>query len=107
MLSPKSSEAVSQWRDKSDIVLIDSDSTSLASNSSLEGVAGKFEREGYSGNMWFVRGGHAAAKANNVELVADDEDDMYDESGEDGSGALHVGKLGKLAFSQGETIYCR
>lgn len=104
MLSPQDTEAVSQWRDKSDIVLVDADTTSLNNSSILEGVAGKFEREGYSGNMWFVKGGTAAAAASHVPFVSDD--DVVDSEAKKETRppvGLRIGSLGKLAFQQGES----
>ena len=90
-----------------DIIVIDTDSTSLGANSILEGVAGKFEREGYSGNRWFVKGGYAAVEAAKLQLVTEEEE-AGDDSGSSGEGGgLQFGRLGKLAFSQGELHDCQ
>lgn len=71
MLTSKvSQDAVSAWRDTKDIILIDQDSTVVTDGSVLQGVASKFEREGYNGNVWFVHGGHTAIIASkNYEVV--------------------------------------
>lgn len=99
MLSPSSQDAVSQWREKSDIILLDAESSSAPPASTLDGLANKFVSEGFTGNLWFVRGGHNAAKAANVRLVEGGSAD--DESAS--SAGLMVGRLDKFAFMQGDS----
>ena len=60
MLSPSGQEAVNQWQSMKNIVLIDVDSLSAGDGSILGGLAGKFEREGFKGTVWFIRGGQVA-----------------------------------------------
>jgi hypothetical protein len=109
-------EAVGNWREKSDIVLVDSDSGSVPEGSVLEGLAGKFEREGFSGHLWFVRGGHNAALAAGVEMMSDELSHSSEEAAalvsEDRelpasspSGNLMAGRLSRLAFQQGKSYH--
>jgi len=101
MLDPSGGEAVSSWRSKTDIVLIDADTSSLPGSGILEGLAGKFEREGYTGNLWFLRGGFGTVTAAGLTVVEDGEN-MEDVQPTANNG-LKVGNLGKLAFQQGES----
>jgi hypothetical protein len=105
--------AIASYRTKSDVIIVDTDSASLADNNILQGLGGKFEREGFSGNLWFVKGGYEAiAKVESIALVADDgETTMALDSGSEPSTSssakpgLITGGLGKLAFLQGESRY--
>lgn len=99
MLSPSSQDAVSQWREKSDIILLDAESSSAPPASTLDGLANKFVSEGFAGNLWFVKGGHHAAKAANVRLV---EGGSAEEEGASSAGFM-VGRLDKFAFMQGDS----
>ncbi|WRT66591.1 uncharacterized protein IL334_003550 [Kwoniella shivajii] len=112
MLPPKSTEAVSRWREKGDIVLVDTDSGNVHDGSVLDGLASKFEREGFTGHLWFVKGGHSAlCNHQEVRLVAQDENsDAQVENGETPSPSqatlnkgLMAGSLGTLAFQQEST----
>ncbi|KIR59658.1 protein-tyrosine-phosphatase [Cryptococcus bacillisporus CA1873] len=88
MLSPHSMQEVSKWQEKSDIVLVDADSGSVPDGGVLDGLAGKFGREGYSGRLWFVKGGHAAMKLSGVlALVSDDDEEPQPQQGAAGVGA--------------------
>lgn len=98
MLSATSMEAVSHWRDTSDIVMVDQDSGAAPDGSVLDGLAGKFAREGYSGQLWFVKGGHRAIQTSGTALLGG-EADTTDEPGQTGSG-LMAGGMGRLAFQQ-------
>jgi hypothetical protein len=116
MLASPSKEEVATWREKSDIVLIDADSGSVTDGSVIEGLAGKFEREEFSGHLWFVRGGHSAAEAAGLPMVSDETDEEEDDDAEAASlaptdnslpamtspGSLKAGKLGRRAFQSGE-----
>jgi hypothetical protein len=116
MLASPSKEEVARWREKSDIVLIDADSGSAPDGSVIQGLAGKFEREDFSGHVWFVRGGHAAAEAAGLPMVSDESDEEEDDDAEAASlaptdnslpamtppGSLKAGKLGRRAFQSGE-----
>lgn len=105
MLSPHSMQEVSKWQEKSDIVLVDADSGSVPDGGVLDGLAGKFGREGYSGRLWFVKGGHAAMKLSGaLALVSDDDEEPQPQQGAAGVGAqkgLMAGRLASLAFSHG------
>ena len=79
--------------------MLDADSTRVTTDSTMHGLAGKFEREGYQGQIWFLQGGHAMLKAAKIKLVAE-EDDIEAPNG--GSKGFMAGKLGSLAFQQGE-----
>ncbi|WWC69963.1 uncharacterized protein I206_103907 [Kwoniella pini CBS 10737] len=107
MLQPKSTEAILRWREKGDIVLVDSDSGSVADGSVLDGLSSKFEREGYTGHLWFVKGGHSALTHGEVRLVAEDEDveieNLQAESKAGLSKGLMAGQLSTLAFKQEST----
>lgn len=107
MLSPSSSEAVSKWRDCSDIILIDIDSTISPASSVLAGLAAKFEVEHFAGKMWFVKGGHKAVQAAGSMDMATEGAGKDEPEGRNsaGQGGLMTGRLGKLAFQQGELWY--
>jgi hypothetical protein len=102
MLSATSMEAVSHWRDKQDIVMIDQDSSSVPDGSLLDGLAGKFAREGYSGHLWFVKGGHGAVRSSGANLVQSDEQEpaLPASKGPSGGG-LMAGGMARRAFQQG------
>lgn len=93
----------------SDIIFVDSDSTVVPDGSVLQGLAAKFDREGYTGHLWFVRGGHAAIVSDGeITLVSEDEAALADDGsrphsvGFNHSGdVLDVAKLSKLAFQRG------
>ncbi|OCF74348.1 hypothetical protein I204_04719 [Kwoniella mangroviensis CBS 8886] len=112
MLPSDTTEAVLRWREKGDIVLIDADSGSVSDGSVLDGLSSKFEREGYTGHLWFVKGGHSALSSQrDLRLVAED-----DAPGAEGQGSITAsaadagvkkgmiaGTLGTLAFRQEST----
>lgn len=109
MLSPSSRDAVQAWKDKSDIVLVDVDSTTAAQGTLLEGLASKFEREGFGGRVWFVKGGQNALEADHqVDMVTSSPADGADESAPFGpgptspSGNFSAGGLGSFAFTHGK-----
>ncbi|KAL1411615.1 hypothetical protein Q8F55_002579 [Vanrija albida] len=92
----------------SDIIFVDSDSTVVPEGSVLQGLAAKFDREGFTGQLWFVRGGHAAIVADgDIQLVSEDEvadaADTRPHPVAFNSDVLDVGKLPKLAFQRGST----
>ena len=106
MLSAESLIAVSDWRNKSDIVLIDQESLSVPSGHVLDGLASKFAREGYNGNIWFVKGGHGAVRASGQRLIQSGEEEpptpqIKGYTGPSGSG-LMAGGMGRLAFQNSE-----
>ncbi|WWC89099.1 uncharacterized protein L201_004017 [Kwoniella dendrophila CBS 6074] len=105
MLPQHSTEAVRKWREKGDIVLVDADSGSVADGSVLDGLSSKFEREGYSGHLWFVKGGHIALTSNaDIRLVAENEADSQSNKSQSGDyNGLMAGTLGTLAFAQEST----
>lgn len=102
MLTVQGAEAVSHWKDKHDIVLVDADTSTLPSSGLLEGLAAKFFKEGYTNNVWFAKGGHAALEQSKIPLVSD-EDQNTDGASTSGSRGhnMMVGRLDKLAFQQG------
>lgn len=105
MLSVQGADAVSHWKDKNDIVLVDADTSALPSTGLLEGLAAKFFKEGYTNNVWFVKGGHAALEQSKVKLVSDEEQHSDDASTSGTAGhSTMVGRLDKLAFLQGESF---
>lgn len=105
MLGPATREAVSQWRDMTDIVIVDQESTSASETGVLFGLSSKFDREGYKGTTWFVNGGHSAMEADgSVELdIGDGEMEGTPMAGED-SAPLAIGRLSRMAFMQGEWL---
>jgi len=103
MLSDESTKAVSDWRNKSDIVMIDQDSTYVPSGSVLEGLAGKFAREGYSGQIWFVKGGHGAVRASGAGLIQSGEEQPSVPSKGPTGGGLMAGGMGRMAFQNSES----
>ncbi len=107
MLTPPSSDAVAKWRDMSDVILLDLDSIHAPEGSVLDGLAAKFEREGFAGQLWFVKGGQKAVQGmNGLSVSGDDGDDKESQvtpTALTGPGGLKIGRLGKLAFQQGES----
>lgn len=109
MLSPSSQTAISQWPNKTDIVIVDHDSNCLADSNLIQALATKFVGAGYSGKIWFVQGGHAAiASSAFPNLVSSDkhghETDQPDSlSTGDSVPPLGLGRLSRLAFTQGST----
>lgn len=109
MLSPSSRDAVQAWKAKSNIVLVDVDSTSAGQGSLLEGLASKFEREGFGGRVWFVKGGQNALEADHqVDMVTSSPAEGADKSAPSGPGPMSpngnfsAGGLGSFAFLHGE-----
>ncbi|TYJ57758.1 hypothetical protein B9479_001612 [Cryptococcus floricola] len=105
MLSPESSRDVSHWREKSDIVLLDADSSSLPVGGVLDGLASKFTREGYTKGLWVVKGGHAAIKSSGATpLVSDERDEAsrHQEGAGPQRGSM-AGGLTSAAFMQEST----
>ena len=102
MLPSPSSEEVSKWRDRTDIVLIDIDSTAAPQGGVLDGLAGKFDREDFSGHLWFVRGGYKAVQSIDgmgISTKYGNEDEAAQTPTD--PGRLMAGRLGKLAFLPG------
>ena len=88
--------------------MLDADSTKITPDSRMNGLAGKFEREGFQGRLWFLQGGHAVLRSSKIKLVTEEENG--EESNVESKGFM-AGKLGSLAFQQGEldpikTEYC-
>ena len=106
MLAPASKRAVSEWNAKKDIVILDSDSGSAPEGSVIDGLAGKFDREGFNGQMWYVRGGHDAIQNTpGLPLVADDGSEPVQVDNKDAPfPGLMAGRLGTLAFLQGKRL---
>ncbi|CAK9780732.1 unnamed protein product [Cutaneotrichosporon oleaginosum] len=104
MLASKAREAVARWREKSDIVIVDQDSTVAVEGGVLVGLSHKFEREGYAGRLWYVQGGQAALDNRpDIECVAGNATDDNNAPASDSSGTLGIGRLPRLAFQQGVT----
>ncbi|OCF39291.1 hypothetical protein I317_06916 [Kwoniella heveanensis CBS 569] len=116
MLPSPSMEAVNDWRSKGDIVLLDADSGTVPDSSVLDGLASKFEREGFTGHIWFIKGGHAAvASQGEIPLTAQgNEEEVGSEPGTNsGQGVgpasattnkgLLAGRLATLAFQHEST----
>lgn len=105
MLSATSMEAVSHWREKSDIVMVDQDSGSVPDGSVMDGLASKFTREGYSGHLWFIKGGHRAVQTSGTELVGvhTANDDGSSVSPLVSNGGLMAGGMGRTAFQQSKS----
>jgi hypothetical protein len=99
MLSPPGQEAVGNWANMQNVVLIDGDSLSAGDGSILDGVARKFEKEGFGGTVWFVRGGQAAlmgVPALKSKMVGNDMGGLDVPAQRQGSGSP-----GPMAFSLG------
>lgn len=104
MLGPAAREQVARWRQTKDIIIIDQDSTSSSESTVLQGLASKFEREDYAGNLWFINGGHSALETDDtIELVIGESDtEGTPATGEEDSAPLGIGRLSRMAFQQGE-----
>lgn len=111
MLNGESMQAVAQWRTKSDIILIDQDSQFVPSGHILDGLASKFFREGFTGRIWFVKGGHGAVRASGQGLIqsGDEEPSTPQLPGYTGPGGagLMAGGMGRMAFQNSESIIPR
>lgn len=109
MLSPSSQTAISQWPKKTDIVIVDQDSNSMADSGLIQALATKFVNAGYSGKIWFVQGGHAAiASSAFSNLVSSDKHEQESDQPDSPSRGdtvppLGLGRLSRLAFTQGST----
>ncbi|ORY26158.1 hypothetical protein BCR39DRAFT_542036 [Naematelia encephala] len=106
MLSPPASTEVGKWREKSDIVLIDGDAGSAPETGILHGLASKFQREEFSGKVWFLKGGQKAAEVSGLEMVSD-LDVAAVEPEVQQNGGLVGGRLTKLAFQSASTKHKR
>ena len=102
MLTPQGKAAVDAWREKSYIILLDGNSTDVPAQSTLAGLANKFEREGFKGHLCFVRGGYASVEETGMNLATEDDEEETSSSAPS-SGGFMAGRLGKLAFQQGST----
>ncbi|ORX35662.1 hypothetical protein BD324DRAFT_652210 [Kockovaella imperatae] len=100
MLPAEARGSVAEWKEKRDIILLDADSTRLTADSIMTGLAGKFDREGFQGNMWYLQGGLAALNGVDLNLITENSGEATPDNAEEG---LMVGKLGSLAFQQGST----
>jgi rhodanese-related sulfurtransferase len=108
MLHGDSMQAVSQWRNKTDIVLIDQDSQYVSAGHILDGLASKFAREGYTGNIWFIKGGHGAVRAAGLGLIQSGEEEpstpqIPGYTGPGGAG-LMAGGMGRMAFQNSKLM---
>jgi rhodanese-related sulfurtransferase len=113
MLSEPHKSALAAWKSATDIVIIDTDSVNLSDNNILEGLGGKFQREGYGGKLWFVKGGYGAIERipsinlTSSEVVEVELSGSGSGSGSDSTGPGRMkmpgmmGGLGSLAFQQG------
>jgi len=104
MLTPASRAVVGKWKNMTDIVLIDHDSGAAPEGSVLCGVANKFEREGFTGKLWFLHGGHLSIR-NDTRFKfesSDTDQDQADQSPTPQSAGPSLGRLSRLAFQQGE-----
>ncbi|KAL7421980.1 phosphotyrosine-specific ptp2-like protein [Cryptotrichosporon argae] len=101
MLDPRGQADVAKWREMKDIVLVDQDSHAVAEGNILQGLAGKFEREGFEGKIWFVKGGHQALQASGDNAVVSDDDDNTAPSSARNTTLLPPGGLSRSAFQQG------
>lgn len=102
MLDAPSMEAVSKWKEQTDIVLVDQDSSTAPEGSVLNGLAAKFSREGFPGHLWFVKGGHRAVQATCAGLLNVDASSAGhgDEVSSKSNGGLMAGGMGRSAFQQ-------
>lgn len=105
MLSGESRNAVSGWKEATNIILLDVDSTSAGPGTLLEGLASKFTREGFGGKLWFVKGGQNALESTGLPMVS--VETPVEEMGSPGPGAMSpsgnfsAGGLGSFAFLHG------
>lgn len=101
MLAAEPREAVSRWRDKSDIIFVDQDSTVALEGGVLLGVSSKFEREGFTGRLWYISGGQTALDCReDIACVATNVSVETNTSTPESSGSLGIGRLPRLAFQQ-------
>lgn len=111
MLSPSSKDAVLEWPKKTDLVILDQDSHSVSDSNLIQSLATKFIKAGYSGKIWFVQGGHAAISGSQFSALTSSDKNEHDgenvevdsPSTEDKVPSLGLGRLSRLAFTQGST----
>lgn len=107
MLGVSAQATVSNWKGKSNIVLVDQDSSSAPEGSVLQGVSSKFEKEGFSGNIWFVYGGQAAIEGNSsFKFEASDAGSDDTPPAVESTPVPGLGRLSRLAFQYGGCLEC-
>ena len=107
MLAPSAKQAISSWRERKDIILLDDDSNTATSGGILDGLATKFEREGFSGRIWFFEGGYSAIESASMSTKTglDIEGPKYHADQTPGNDhQLITGQLGQLPFMQGMNL---
>lgn len=128
MLPAHAARTVGAWRDMSDVVIVDQDSTAVGAGSIIAGMANKFrlaqegEQGTWRGKIWFLRGGMSACRnAGEVDIAyGPDEEEVGQGEGEKAqaverdSGMAQAGSVGaagpsrmfgglsRAAFQQGE-----
>lgn len=114
MLPQPALVSITHYREMTDIIVVDQESHTAPEGSVLRGLSSKFEREDYKGKLWFVKGGMAALlhrgeiEMEHGEDRASGENETENVAPLGSPGALNpsrlmAGKLGKLAFQQGES----
>lgn len=87
MLSPRSARVVSGWRGRTDVVIVDQDSTAAPAGSVVAGMASKFRAAdpAWEGRIWFLKGGMSACRGvNEVELEYASEEEVEEEPVDEG-----------------------
>jgi hypothetical protein len=88
-----------------DIVLVDQDSTAVPPGCVLEGVASKFEREGFAGKLWFVTGGYHSVAANECFQLVSGAPEVASDDQPPAGAVPRLGQLSRLAFQQGGLVF--
>lgn len=117
MLPQPALGAITRYRDMADIILIDQESHDAPEGSVLKGLSMKFYKEDFKGQIWFVKGGIAALIHRREIEMEHGEDTEEEEQSSNGANngplapstapsslsaaRLMAGRLGKLAFQQG------
>ncbi|KAF8525141.1 protein-tyrosine phosphatase-like protein [Hysterangium stoloniferum] len=93
----------SRWKDASRIIVYDADSHTMPEGSNVRGLLRKFDREGFTGDLAWLKGGFAEVWREQRTLV--DERPPSPDSGEEDetTGYLCAKKLPSSAFQQAST----
>lgn len=111
MLPPRSAKVIASWRNYSDVVIVDQDSTAAGLGSVIAGMANKFRpadgasgHEAWQGQIWFVKGGMSACRhVREVDLEYGSDDDDDDDGQESSTAAASGDESGGKVNGQDQS----